>query len=232
MELSIKIRVENLLRTRDFENLIDLCLRDRRFWQEVRFRLYDLDEVLRWPAIEAVAKVMEQWWISGREDKVRQYVRTLFWSMTDESGGIGWSSPQTIAEIIVKIPELIDPYGSMMIAYSIEEPPLIKGGLWGIGRLGIRIMDSVDFFREKVLAVFQVADFETLGLAAWAMGETGFSPALLFLEKLAKREEPVHIYIGGGIFCEKPLGRWAAEGIEAIKSQAFSQKGPPDDTSH
>jgi len=29
----------------------------------------------------------------------------------------------------VNIPEILDPYGCMMIAYSIEEPPLMKGGL-------------------------------------------------------------------------------------------------------
>ena len=101
---------------------------------------------------------MERLWHSGRQEKVRIYIRTLFWSMNEESGGIGWSSPQTIAEIIVHIPELIDPYGSMMIAHSIEEPPLMKGGAWGIGRLGSRIAGSIEAFRKKVLAVFQEDD--------------------------------------------------------------------------
>ncbi len=147
--------MENFSEKEIISHLLDLCERDRRFWQEVRFRLYDIDENLRWPAIEAAARFMERWWKSGKEEKVRIYIRTLFWSMNDESGGIGWSAPQTIAEIIANIPELIDPYGSMMIAYSIEEPPLMKGGLWGIGRLGKRIAGSVDFFQDKVLAIFQ-----------------------------------------------------------------------------
>ncbi len=218
MDRSIKKHVEDLLRKRDFNLLLELCERDRRFWQEVRFRLYDIDERLRWPAIETAAKRMQRIWNSGKEEKVRIYIRTLFWSMTDESGGIGWSSPQTIAEVIVHLPELIDPYGSMMIAYSIEEPPLVKGGLWGIGRLGRRIADSVEFFREKVLAVFQKTDSETLGLAAWAMGETGFFPAIPFLEKLLQREEPVMIYIDG-VFCKKPLRKWAGEAIDSIKAR-------------
>ena len=135
--------------------------------------------------------------------------------MNDESGGIGWSSPQTVAEIIMHIPELIDPYGRMMIAHSIEEPPLMKGGAWGIGRLGRRIADSLEAFREKVLAVFQEDDSETLGLLAWAMGRTGFSPAMPYLENLLQREEPVMIYIDG-VFLQKPLKQWAAEAIGAI----------------
>jgi len=217
MDKSIKQQVEDLLRRREHDLLLDICERDRHFWQEVRFRLYDLDERLRWPAIETVAKLMTRWWHSGKEDKVRQYIRTLFWSMSDESGGIGWSAPQTIAEIIVNIPELIDPYGSMMIAYSIEEPPLIKGGLWGIGRLGRQISESVDFFKDKVLAVFDINDVEILGIAAWAMGEVGFKPAMPFLEKLRKYTENVQIYVNND-FCEKPLSQWVEEAITKIKN--------------
>jgi len=218
MDISVKRDVETLLRKRAFEPLLELCEKDRRFWQEVRFRLYDLDETLRWSAIETIAKFMERRWQSGGHEKVRIYIRTLFWSMNEESGGIGWSSPQAIAEIIVHIPELIDPYGSMMIASSIEEPPLMKGVAWGIGRLGKRIADSVEFFREKVLAVFQENDSETLGLLAWAMGRTGFPPALPLLANLLQREEPVTIYIDG-VFLQKPLKQWAEEAIESIKLQ-------------
>jgi len=216
MDKSVKQQVGEFLRKRDYEPLLDLCERDRHFWQEVRFRLYDIDEQLRWPAIEAAAGFMRRWWLSGREEKVRIYIRTLFWSMSDESGGIGWSAPQTISEIIVNIPEIIDPYGSMMIAYSIEEPPLMQGGLWGIGRLGKRIAESVDFFQGKVLAVFQSDSTDVLGIAAWAMGETGFKPAMPFIERLRVHTEPATIYIDG-IFYEKAIRQWAEEAIAKIK---------------
>lgn len=214
----LKKIVEDLLITKEHGTLLDLCEQDRRFWQEVRFRLYDLDERIRWSAIEVAAKFMERLWQSGRQEKVRIYIRTLFWSMNDESGGIGWSSPQTIAEIIVHIPELIDPYGNMMIAHSIEEPPLMKGGAWGIGRLGRRIEDIVGVFKEEILAAFQENDSETLGLLAWAMGRTGFSPALPYLEKLLQREESVMIYIDS-VFLQKPLKKWAEEAIGSIKKR-------------
>jgi len=163
-----------------------------------------------------IAKFMERWWQSGRQEKVRIYIRTLFWSMNDESGGIGWSSPQTIAEIIMHIPELIDPYGRMMIAHSMEEPPLMKGGAWGIGRLGRRIESSIEVFKEEILAAFQENDSETIGLLAWAMGRTGFAPAMPHLENLLQREDPVMIY-SNSVFLQKPLKKWAAEAIESIK---------------
>ena len=212
----IKSKVEDLLRKRDLHGLLELCEKNRHYWQEVRFRLYDLDERLRWPAIETVAKLMKKWWDSGKEEKVRIYIRTLFWSMSDESGGIGWSSPQTVAEIIATNPELIDPYGSMMIAHCVDEPPLLKGCLWGIGRMGSSITVSVRFFQDRILKVFQDDDVEILALAAWAMAEAGFDSAAPSLEKLRFRGEPVKIYIDG-IFYEKPLGEWIEEALIKMK---------------
>ena len=215
MKEIIKTQVRELLKEREYDHLTDLCVVDRHAWQELRFRLYEIDERIRWSAIEAAAKLMKRWWQLKQQEKVRDFIRNLFWSMTDESGGIGWSSPQTIAETIVNIPEILDPYGSMMIAYSIEEPPLMKGGLWGIGRMGKMIADSMDFFQEKILAVFQNDDPEILGLAAWAMGEVGFKPSLSYLEILRERNEPVRIYINGD-FSEKYLGQWAEEAMNKI----------------
>jgi hypothetical protein len=213
---SVKSLSGELLRRRDYALLVEYCGRDRRFWQAVRHRLYDLDEPVRWAAIETVAKVIEQWWKAGQEEKVRKYIRTLFWSMTDESGGIGWSSPQTIAEIIVHIPEIIDPYGSMMIAHTIDEPPLVKGGIWGIGRLGRSIAESVAFFQDKIFDLFENNDAEILGHLVWAMGEVGYEPALPFIKALTKSGGKVSIYSGGGFF-QKSLGEWAVEAIGKIQ---------------
>ena len=57
MENPVKKTVEDLLITREHDTLLDLCEQDRRFWQEVRFRLYDLDERVRWSAIEADSEI-------------------------------------------------------------------------------------------------------------------------------------------------------------------------------
>lgn len=218
MDRSLKQQLRDLLQERDDKSLFELCEKDSRFWKELRFLLYTLDERLRWSAIEAVGKYMQHLWQQGRKEKVREYIRNLFWSITDESGGIGWSAPQTIAEIIVNIPELIDPYGSMVIAHTLEELPLVKGGLWAVGRMGRLAAGAVSFFQEMILEIFRNGDAETLGLAAWAMGEVGFEPALPFLEKLAGFKEPVRIYIKTR-FHEKPLGQWAREAIIKINKR-------------
>ena len=216
MDKTVKQQVRDLLYQRDHDRLVELCEENRKVWTELRFRLFDMDEKIRWSAIEAVAQFMKHLWREGETEKVRVYMRTLFWSLNDESGGIGWSSPQAIAEMIVNIPEFLDPFVSMMIAHTLDEPPLVQGGLWGIGRLGKRAAESVEFFKDLVLAVFQNDDPQTLSLAAWASGEAGFRLAVPFLEKLLKRHEVAKIYFDGD-FHEKQLGQWAREALSKLK---------------
>jgi len=215
MDRAVKQQIRTLLMQRNYDRLIDLCQTDKNAWKALRINLYTSDENLSWPTIEAIARIMRIWWQAGEEEKVREYIRGLFWSLNDESGGIGWNSPQTIAEIIVLIPELIDPYGSMMIDRTMEESLLVQNGLWAIGRLGKPIESAVVFFQGIIMRSFSSDDPQTLGLAAWAMGEVGFKLALSSLEKLVDRPELVRIYIQG-VFHEKTVGEWAREAIDKI----------------
>lgn len=221
VDSTIKQQVILHLQQRDFNLLLDLCEKDRRFWKALQVCLYETDMSIIWPAIEAIAALMKRWWQANREEEVREYIRNLLWLLNDESGGISWNAPQTIAEIIVRIPQLLEPYGSMMIARTLEEPLLIKNGLWGMGRLGGRVKETVRLFQGIVLNIFKNDDPEILGLSAWAMGEAGFVPALTQLETLKDRTEPVSIYVDGS-FHEKPLGVWAEEAIMKINWQSDS----------
>ena len=215
MDTSIKQQVKALLLQRDYSELIRLCQKERRFWRTLRLCIYETHESLRWSAIEAIAELLKRWWHDGNREMVLEYIRSLLWTLNDESGGIGWSAPETIAETIVSIPELLEPYGSIMIAYAFNAPDLLNGSLWAIGRLGRQAKEAVVFSQDKVLAAFDSDNPETLGLAAWAMGEAGFIPALAPLEMLGDRKEPVRIYIDGH-FQEKSLGEWAKEAIVKI----------------
>ncbi len=216
MNEPIKREVIELLRRREFDALVARCDTDTTVWREVRHRFYDLDERIRWSAIETAARLMKKWWDAGKEERVRIYVRTLFWTLNDESGGIGWSSAQAIAEIIALIPSLIEPYGRMMIAHCIDEPPLLKGCFWGIGRVGALMRDAADAFAIEIVESLRGAEVDVLGTAAWAMGETQFAPGIPFLTSLFERDETVAIYVGG-ILYEKPLRIWAEEAIQKIR---------------
>ena len=212
---SISQQVKTALSRRDYVNLLDLCEKDGRYRRSLKSAIYEADERVYRPATEAAAGLMQRWWEQGRKEQVKEYVRSLLWSLNDESGGIGWNSPQAIAEIILAIPELSEPYGSMMISSALSEPPLVKSGLWAIGRLGKRSKETLELHQSMLLEIFKSEDSQTLGLAAWAVGKAGFAPARPFLEALVDRKEPVQIYIEGS-FCKEPLGFWASEALKTL----------------
>jgi len=215
MDTLIRQQVKALLIKRDYSELLRLCQRERRFWRTLRLYLYETDESLRWPAIEVIAELLKIWWHEGNRDKVQEYIRSLLWLLNSESGGIGWSVPETIAETIVSIPELLEPYGSITIACAFKESSLFNGSLWAIGRLGKQLKETITFFHDRVFAAFDSDDPETLGLVAWAMGEADYTPALASLAILRDRNELVRIYIDGH-FQKKSLGNWAKEAIDKI----------------
>jgi len=213
----IKLQIRSHLAMRDYEAIVTYCMKERRAWKSLRSCLYELDDELKWPAIEAIGRLMKHWWENGDQKKVREYMRGLFWLLNDESGGIGWTSAQQIAEIICQIPELADPYGTMVIDRTLGEPPLVGSGLWAIGRQGKLLDGRIDLFERMILDTFDTQDTQTLGLAAWAMGESRFTPALPLLEPLTDRLETVRIFIRG-VFLDKPLGVWAEHSIKLLKT--------------
>ena len=219
----IEEQVRRLLLERKYRELTLLGKGDRRVWRSMQSQLYQVDEALRWHAIEAVAVFVRQWWDSGRHEKALDYMRRLMWSINDESGGIGWSTPQTIAEIVVAIPQLADPFVSNMIAVAFHEPALMKSGLYAVGRLGPLARRPMEPFRDDVLACFDADDPETLGLAVWATGKIGMRSALPHLTALENRVEAVRIYLTP-CFHERPLGEWARLAVARI--QRWQNPGP------
>ena len=66
------------------------------------------------------------------------------------------------------------------------------------------------------MALFQSDDEEILGLLAWALGKSAYSPALPYLKELKTRAERVRIYIDGD-FRGETVRWWAMESIAKIE---------------
>lgn len=116
-----RTRVKEILRERDFDNLLQWAVSVRNPQRVLLSLAYDDDELVRWRAIEAIGKVAHAR-VESDIEKVRDLIRRLLWLMNDESGGLGWHSPEIIGEILVNVPSLIDEYGELLLAYLKEEP--------------------------------------------------------------------------------------------------------------
>ena len=62
-------------------------------------------------------------------DFLRETCRKLVWSLSDESGGIGWSAPEILGEIVSADPKRFKDFIPLMASvYEIEEDVFRGGG--------------------------------------------------------------------------------------------------------
>ena len=72
-------------------------------------------------------------------EKARIVLRRIMWNLNDESGGIGWGSPEAMGEILGLSPELAREFNSILFSYLdpdgnyLEHEMLQRGVLWGVG---------------------------------------------------------------------------------------------------
>ena len=102
--------------------------------------LYSGDEPLKWRAVTAMGAVVAR--LADEDlESARVIIRRLMWNLNDESGGIGWGSPEVLGEILARHEGLAREYGSILVSYARqdgnfqEDERMQRGVLWGLGRL-------------------------------------------------------------------------------------------------
>lgn len=97
-------------------------------------------EKTKWNAVSAmgatVARLAEQ-----DLEAARIVMRRFMWNLNDESGGIGWGTPEAMAECLARHEGLAREYTKILVSFMREDgfylelPALQRGLLWGIARL-------------------------------------------------------------------------------------------------
>jgi hypothetical protein len=71
----------------------------------------------------------------------RNVMRRLIWTLSDESGGIGWGAPEAMGETMARSEAMADDFAHVLVAFlrpdgnQLEFEALHAGVLWGVGRL-------------------------------------------------------------------------------------------------
>jgi DNA-binding transcriptional ArsR family regulator len=99
---------------------------------------YDRDQLIKFRSIAAMGELGKR--IAAKHmEKARILMRRIMWNLNDESGGIGWGSPEAMGEILSKSPQLALEFKSILFSYLdprgnfLEHGVLQQGVLWGIG---------------------------------------------------------------------------------------------------
>jgi hypothetical protein len=182
--------------------------------------LYHGDQRIKWGAVTALGAV-----VAGLADQdmesARIIIRRLMWNLNDESGGIGWGSPEAMGEIMARHGALAGEFAHILLSYVmengnfLEHPPLHRGVLWGIGRLTEVRPDLTMPAVPKLLPYLKSPDATVRGLTARILGLLKVKEALDGLEKLSKDETEIELYIDSGL-SRMRIDRVAEEALELI----------------
>ncbi len=153
-------------------------------------------EKVRWHSIIGFGKVVKVLACKNLE-KARVVMRRLMWMLNDESGGIGWGAPESMAEIMVNNRKIADEYHKVFLSYLLENEegkdnfleflPLRRGGFWGLARLcntyydmfseiGFRLSSLIKIEEDPFIKIF-------LYLALNGLGKKGDLPDFLGLNR-------------------------------------------------
>ncbi|MCX8026611.1 MAG: hypothetical protein N3A62_01980 [Thermodesulfovibrionales bacterium] len=141
---SMKEEIVDALNGQRFSDIVEMSKNDKGIIRRLISLSYDKDTVLSWRAIESLGIVAGE--ISKtRQDVVRDTIRRLLWYMTEESGGIGWSSPEIIGEIIRSSP---DAQGDIIpILWSQRSEEMFRAGvmraMWRISEIDPNLVSFV-----------------------------------------------------------------------------------------
>ena len=155
---------------------------------------------IKWKAVLAMGALVAR---LAREDieSARVIVRRLMWNLNDESGGIGWGSPEAMGEILARHEALAEKYNRILISYAKEDGNfqehefMQRGVLWGIGRLSLVRPEQIKDAGPYIMPYLDSPDACVRGLASWIMGLLGVKDARTDLEQLTDDEAEIEIFL-------------------------------------
>lgn len=210
---SLKKKIMDALVSMDYQEIRELALKDRRVFGKLIALAYDKEDLLCWRAIEAMGICAAA---VAREDpaRVRNVVQRLIWSAREESGGMGWSAPELLAEIACASPQQFADIPPIIVSLhgEDEEKVFLKGVLWSIARMADAGIRDVPDAAGVVMA--GLADPEPLvrGLAALAAGKAEIGGANERLRDLTGDENRFTVYEKGRL-ATKTVGQAAQEAL-------------------
>ena len=202
----LKKETLELLSHKDFEKSLEkICqLPARKVVNPLFSFFYNSDELIRWRAVAAMGAVVSN--LADHDmESARVIMRRLIWNLNDESGGIGWGSPEAMGEIMARHGRLAGEYHKILISYImpdgnyLEHEILQRGVLWGIGRLAHARPHLVKNFADLLCPYMESPDPILRGLAAWAAKPICTKRTKSFLSRLGDDNSKIKIFVDNNL---------------------------------
>ncbi len=218
----LKKKILTLLKAEEFEeSLKKICqLPARQAVNPLFSFFYSTDELIKWRAITAMGAVVSR--LADQDiESARVVMRRLMWNLNDESGGIGWGSPEAMGEIMSRHFRLAEEYAFLLVSYVneqgnyIEHPILQRGVLWGLGRLAHTSPRLVKDAAPFLPPYMRSEDAFHRGLSAWTAGALDGGLTKPLLQHLVNDNAKIKIYVNMHLM-ENTVGQLAREALSIL----------------
>ena len=186
--------------------------------------LCSLDELVKWRAVTAMGIIISDLTASNLES-ARVVMRRFIWNLNDESGGIGWGCPESMAEAMARSENLAAEYGCILISYLqpdgnyLEHEGLQRGVLWGVGRLAHNRPQCMQAAAGLLLPYMRSADPYLRGLAVWAVSPILNAEAIDALQQLARDPAELVLFRNEKL-AQYSVGQLAREALAPVETPA------------
>jgi hypothetical protein len=196
----LKKTIVNLLDSCELDALVVLVKEKPRILSLLLRISYDKDTLIGWRAIKAVGLIAHEL-VKSDYEYLRNTIRKLRWSLSDESGGIGWSAPELIGEIVCADPRRFSDIIPLIAdVYTIEEEVFRPGVLYALSRIAEFAPDLVAPFMDCINAGLRdtnaLVRFHALETIAKLQGIPGLPIAWDSVEQLKHDNSEVWVYLG------------------------------------
>ncbi|MEK6537094.1 MAG: DVU0298 family protein [Actinomycetota bacterium] len=214
MPRSLKNELKQALLAGDHARVAELAIADKRTFGKLVALAYNKDELLCWRAIEAIGAAAAA---VAKEDQasVRNAVQRILWSAREESGGMGWSAPELLAEIAIAAPRYFPDIPPIIISLHSEdeERVFLKGVLRAAGRMGEAGITGIAGSDRIIRDSLGNEDPAVRGMAVWAASRAGVN-AREAIGGLTGDNGKLTIYENGELV-QRSVGELAREALAA-----------------
>jgi hypothetical protein len=160
MPHELKKTIHQALESNDLDAVVSLVNENRRALTILVRLSYDKETLAGWRAIKAVGLASKELIITDYEF-LRETVRKLLWSLSDESGGIGWSAPELLGEIVCSDPERFSDIIPLIAqVYDVEEKVFRPGVVYALARIAETAPEQIAVYQR--IAIMSLADKDPL----------------------------------------------------------------------
>jgi hypothetical protein len=197
----LKKEILGLLGKSDFQKALEAIrqIPGRKAANPLFSLLYHADALIRWHAVSAMGVVVSR--LADEDlESARIVMRRLLWNLNDESGGIGWGSPEAMGDIMARHSQLADEFSKILRSYImpqgnfLEHPMLQRGVLWGLARLAGTRPAHVAAAGPFLSGFLLSADPVHRGFSILIIRAIGHKRSLSLLETMMKDPTVIEVY--------------------------------------